>query len=170
MDFFLDIFCLTTGFWISIGLGTFLMPKIWGFFSKDIKRNYREIVSIEKGISGEAIPELDDEKPVSHIDWLMGVIERFILTVFVAFSLKNAIVAMGGWIALKLAAGWQRRKIDRPYELFLIRLLTLNALMNSVISLCFAIFGGVVFGFGIVLITKKAPIDFLEYLTTLFKN
>jgi hypothetical protein len=146
----LPIFWIITGFFISIGLGTYFVGRIREFFAKDIKKNLRE--KVEKELAGRIIPELDEENPSCHLDWLLGVVERFVFTFFVAVSLKNAIAPMGGWIALKLAASWRRRSVDKPYELLLIRLLTLNALMNSVISLCFAVLGGSVTAIGIRLV------------------
>jgi len=162
----LPVFWMFTGFFISIGLGTFSVGRIREFFAKDIKNNLKNKVKDE--LDGRVIPELNDENLSCHIDWLLGVVERFVFTVFVAASLKGAIAPMGGWIALKLAAGWQRRSVDKPYELLLIRLLTLNALMNSLISLCFAVVGGLIAGSGARLIWPDFPNMFWEDLLNLF--
>src|SRR5262249_24234343 len=36
-----------------------------------------------------------------------GLVERFIFTAFVILAPKDATLAMGGWLTLKVAASWQ---------------------------------------------------------------
>jgi hypothetical protein len=49
------------------------------------------------------------------MDWewpsvVTGIVERLIFTAFVIIAPKDTILAMGGWLTLKMAASWQREK------------------------------------------------------------
>lgn len=155
----IHFFWIITGLWFSLGLGTCLTPKILYRLRDDIKKAYVPNASRELR-AWERIPEVISEKNhlKSHLDWFMGFVERFIFSVFVAVSVKVAIVSMGGWLALKLATSWHKRKDeDRPFIQLLIRSLALSALLVGVISLCFATVGGFLIGIGIRMIWPDFP-------------
>ncbi|MCP4372776.1 MAG: hypothetical protein GY797_32425 [Deltaproteobacteria bacterium] len=151
------------------------------FFKTDIKKRFPDIISDH----GFLFPEVDDRCPKSHIDWIPSIIERLIFTFIVAISAKTALIPMGGWIALKLASGWQRRNIDKsPFDGppesttdtaedlkigLIIRLFSMNAVIGSIISLFFAFVGGISLGFGLRLI-KNENLEFLKYLLNLFSS
>lgn len=93
----------------------------------------------DKSRSGTA-----DEKSILRWGWssiITGLVERLIFTPFVVVSLESAVQAMGGWLALKMAATWQR---DRPVEvgqLYWINRAFLG-LQTGFLSLSFAMAGG----------------------------
>jgi hypothetical protein len=145
---------IITGIWFSFGLGTFVLNRFLNWLRKDIKVVFGERARNELK-AGERIPELEseDDRQKPWLDIVVGVIERFIFTVLSAISLKSAIVPMAGWLALKLATSWHKRKDDtRPYIQLLIRSLSLSALLAGFLSLFFAFVGGALIGIGIKMI------------------
>jgi hypothetical protein len=75
---------------------------------------------------------------------LTGFIERFIFTAVIGFagtdSLPYVGALMGGWLGLKLAANWQQRHDEFA------RARGILALINGLISLFFALIGGLITG------------------------
>lgn len=76
---------------------------------------------------------------------LTGCLERLFFTLAVAFGMPGAIVAMIGWLAVKMANGWQRRgpeENDEDFEKTLA--FGFGALLAGLVSMMFALVGGVI--------------------------
>ena len=73
---------------------------------------------------------------------LVGSIERLFFTILVAFNVSGTATAMIVWISVKMATDWQR--ILKPDGGLGIRSLAFTALLGSMISLFFAVIGGLI--------------------------
>ena len=115
------------GFSISLGLGHLLTP----IFLKQIREDL-----FKKLNKRYEIPNY------GSLDWLVGLLQRFFFTIIVAFDVGGAAVAMISWILVKMATNWHiiARSKDEP----LVRGVALSSLMGSLISLSFALVGGLV--------------------------
>ena len=69
---------------------------------------------------------------------LTGVIERLFFTVAVAFELSGVATAMMAWIAIKLAADWNRPSTTPDTAG------TLSAALGGLVSMLFAVTGGLI--------------------------
>ena len=126
------------GFGVSIGLGAFFTPKI---LSKI--RNY----IIEKALDrGENIKENPLDIPLDIPAWLIGTIERIFFTILVAFNVSATAAAMMAWITIKMVSDWHR--IKERNEIF-IRSMAFSSLLGNIISMFFALVGGLIFSCGI---------------------
>jgi hypothetical protein len=71
--------------------------------------------------------------------WLTGAVERLFFTVLIGFETSGAPTAMIGWLALKLATNWNypdwKEKPDA-------RTFAFSALLGGLISMLFALLGG----------------------------
>ena len=73
--------------------------------------------------------------------WLTGVVERCFFFMLIVLGISGAVEAGIGWLALKLAANWQRYDIK---ELPSAHTRALLALLAGLISLAFAYVGGAI--------------------------
>jgi hypothetical protein len=73
---------------------------------------------------------------------LLGSIERLFFTTLVAFNVSGTATAMIAWIAIKMATDWQRI-LPRGAKLW-VRSLAFSALLGNMISLLFALIGGLI--------------------------
>jgi len=73
---------------------------------------------------------------------LVGSIERLFFTILVAFNVSGTATAMIAWIAIKMATDWQRI-LPRGAKLT-VRSLAFSALLGNMISLLFALIGGLI--------------------------
>tara|TARA_R110002111_G_scaffold189680_4_gene254960 strand:- start:289 stop:717 length:429 start_codon:yes stop_codon:yes gene_type:complete len=85
-----------------------------------------------------------DDKPPSPISpRLVGIIECLFFTLAVAFDMNGVIVAMVGWITVKMAANWGSRNVPEGMsgdrEDF-----RLSALLGGLVSMGFALVGGLI--------------------------
>lgn len=53
-----------------------------------------------------------DEKELSRLPWLVGIIERFVCTGALLVGGSHGWQIIGAWIAMKVAARWQKPKAD----------------------------------------------------------
>ena len=85
------------------------------------------------------------EKPKKDIKrvypWLTGAVERLAFAVFVGLELPDATTAMMAWLALKLAANWNRSDLERTSAA---RPFLFPALLAGLISMVFAALGGMI--------------------------
>ncbi len=73
--------------------------------------------------------------------WLTGAVERLFFTVLVGLQVSGAPTAMIGWLALKLATNWNHPDWkDKPNA----RTFALSALLAGLVSMLFALLGGLV--------------------------
>lgn len=84
-------------------------------------------------------PEQTERIPIQPI--LIGILERIFFTVLVAFAVSGVATAMIVWVGAKMASGWNR--IVGGGETWR-RMLAFNGLMSSLISLLFAVVGGLI--------------------------
>jgi hypothetical protein len=80
--------------------------------------------------------------------WFLGLVERSFFTTLVGLQVAGAPAAMMGWLALKLAANWNHPDWkDQPD----IRTFALSALLAGLVSMLFALLGGMVCSGGLSL-------------------
>ncbi|MEX2163826.1 MAG: hypothetical protein WD823_06245 [Sulfuricaulis sp.] len=97
----------------------------------------------EPGLKKENQEKKDKKKKQPNVpSCLTGFIERFIFTAIIGIagtaSLPYVGGLMGGWLGLKLAANWQQRHDDFA------RARGILALINGLVSLFFALVGGLI--------------------------
>lgn len=163
---------LFNGIWVSLGLGSLLTHLLLRWLRDDIKNKMEEAAKgdLEIWENEKRFPELrtENNRLNSHLDWVLGFLERLIFTVFVIFSPKGAITAMGGWLALKLATSWHKRaEENRPNLQLLIRSLSLSALLCGAISLSFAFLGGILIKYSLYLFVNKCSEGFWKCLLSI---
>jgi hypothetical protein len=73
--------------------------------------------------------------------WLMGAVERLFFTVLIGVDVSGTPTAMIGWLALKLATNWNHPDWKAKPD---IRTFALSALLGGLISMFFALLGGLV--------------------------
>lgn len=81
----------------------------------------------------------DDSRAVPP--WLTGMMERAFFTVIVALDISGAAIAMIGWLTLKMVTNWNRSGGYRDIKQ--VRL-AFSALMAGLLSMLFAVVGGVI--------------------------
>jgi len=79
---------------------------------------------------------LGDEPAIKA--WLIGLIERFVFTVFVAFTFSPAVIAMVAWLGIKMKWIWDTEgaKKWKNYPV--------TSLVGGLISMFFAFTGGLI--------------------------
>jgi len=121
------------GLTISIRLGAVVTPYILLMIRKNI---------VEKAKArGEAIDKLyfeDLELP----GWVVGTVERLFFTMLVAFNISGTATAMIAWVTIKMLTDWHR--ILKPDAGLALRSLAFSALLGNMISLFFALIGGLI--------------------------
>lgn len=73
--------------------------------------------------------------------WLTGLLERIFFTLAVATNATGVLPAMIAWLAVKLAANWNRRPITNGEEVT-IKNYAFSALVTGLLSMLFAYVGG----------------------------
>ena len=117
---------LTFGLAISLGLGSILTPK----FLDWLRQNLLSAIDAEYHVES-----------FGALDWLVGVIERLFFTIIVGFDVSGAAVAMVSWILVKMATNWHRIIESGDNRQ---RGLALCSMMGSMVSLFFALVGGLI--------------------------
>ena len=83
-----------------------------------------------------------DDETRAVPSWLTGVIERLFFTLLVYFKLSGVPAAMLIWLTLKMVTNWNsplRKETDKKHTK-----LAFTALLAGLISLGFAVFGGLI--------------------------
>lgn len=75
--------------------------------------------------------------------WLTGALERLFFTVLIGFEISGATTAMVGWLALKLATNWNHPDWKEKPDA---RTFAFSALLGGLVSMFFALLGGLVCG------------------------
>lgn len=118
----------TYGFLVSLLLGTIVST----IFIKLI-RHFKDLKNIEKD-------KLDSKHRIGG--FFIGIIERIFFTVCTAFNLSGLVIGIIGWLTIKMASnhnllnGQERTSESRN--------LALSALLGGLISMLFAILGGLI--------------------------
>jgi hypothetical protein len=94
----LYLIALVPGYALSLGLGRFIIPR----FNDWTKRSY--LRQIRQDPATKPDPRLASGPSSNITGWL----ERGVFTPLVMIAPETAAIAMGGWLALKMAAQWQR--------------------------------------------------------------
>lgn len=77
--------------------------------------------------------------------WVTGVVERLFFTLAAAIDPSTTIPAMIGWLAIKMAANWERAPESDPFH----RSGAVLAAVLGLISMGFALGGGLICKLGI---------------------
>jgi hypothetical protein len=127
----LYLIALVPGYALSLGLGRLIVPR----FSDWTKRTY--LRHIRQDPATKPDPRLASGPSSNITGWL----ERGVFTPLVMITPETAAIAMGGWLALKMAAQWQREapKGIGPLEW---RGHAFLALQSGFLSMAFAGAGG----------------------------
>jgi len=73
--------------------------------------------------------------------WIIGVLERLFFTVLIGLDVSGAPTAMVGWLALKMATNWNHPAWKEKPDM---RAFALSALLGGLVSMFFALLGGLV--------------------------
>lgn len=73
--------------------------------------------------------------------YLTGLIERAFFTVAIGFNVPAVAPAMIGWIAVKMASHWTRSNTEHGPDS---RFLVFSALLAGLVSMFFALIGGLI--------------------------
>jgi hypothetical protein len=86
------------GYAISLGGGG-LLARYW-------------VVFLKKRID----PQYDSTTRLGVLDWSLGILERAITTTLIIWAPTLAAPFIGGWVALKFAANWEKRDVDGDFH------------------------------------------------------
>jgi hypothetical protein len=116
---------------VSLLLGSVCSYVVWDqlrrFFARTAQRQDWQV--------GQAAGRI----PVQPI--LIGVLERLFFTILIAFNVSGVAAGLGTWILVKMVSGWNRLAGgDEVWR----RMLAFNGLINNLVSLLFAIIGGLI--------------------------
>jgi hypothetical protein len=82
----------------------------------------------------------DDVKRNTVLPITIGVLERIFFTIIVAYNVSAAAAGITTWIMIKMLSGWNRFQRDE----YGYKVLSFNALICNLISLSFAVIGGLI--------------------------
>jgi hypothetical protein len=80
--------------------------------------------------------------PLDIPNWVIGLFERTFFTILVASNISGTSLAMIAWIALKMLSHWNMMSKER--ENITIRSLALSGLIGNLLSMLFALIGGLI--------------------------
>jgi hypothetical protein len=123
------------------GLGIFALGIGWlsTFLLLDVLRSCIKAKAAER----KEGKKYDDFIAAGDIpSWLVGLIERTFFTVLVAFNVSATSVAMIAWVAVKMVYHWNI--VWRERETITIRSLALSSLLGNIVSMLFALIGGLI--------------------------
>lgn len=123
------------------GLGIFALGIGWLFTSIFLKV-VRRLVSSKAAERRETKRYDEIMTPLDVPSWLVGLIERTFFTILVAFNMSATSVAMVGWVTVKMLYNWNI--LLREREDITIRSLAFSALLGNVVSMLFALIGGLI--------------------------
>lgn len=116
---------------VALLVGSYLTWKLW-----DVLHAYFHRVKKARGWS---IEEDLTERLVLY-PFLVGVFERTIFTVLIAFQVPGVGGGLMAWIGIKMVSGWNRISKGGTAE----RMLAFTGLLCSLTSLTFAVLGGLI--------------------------
>jgi hypothetical protein len=124
------------GLIFSLGLGGWLTPKSLNCIREKIKEKAKQIDKIGDDEYEEFVG-LEYFSPQ-----ITGTIERLFFMILVAFNVSGTATAMVAWITVKMATDWLVVLKDGKESWQ--RKLAFSALLGSMISLFFALIGGLI--------------------------
>jgi hypothetical protein len=86
-------------------------------------------------------PQVHDVQIARVPPWLTGTLERLFFTVLLAANVSGVPTAMVGWLGLKFATNWNRPGAP---DLATSRAFAMSALLAGLISMLFAVWGGLI--------------------------
>lgn len=115
--------------WIyGLGFSLFIGELIIWLFLKKLRNYIGDKPNLQEGAKG--IP-----------GWVTGIVERLFFTIIIGLEVSGIPTAMVAWLGLKLLTNWNHPDWkDRPGA----RDFALSALLAGLISMFFAIFGGLI--------------------------
>lgn len=117
---------------VSLILGSLFSWLTWC----GLRKFFDSIVSRK----GWDVPEEENERvPIQPV--LTGILERLFFTILIAFNIPGVAGGLFTWIVVKMVSGWNR--MTGGNETWR-RVLSFNALINSLVSLFFAVLGGLI--------------------------
>ena len=121
------------GFSFSLGLGWVITGLFLSIHEKYILNKFSD-KSIPKELSGYDFPGV------------VGIIERSFFTFAAAFYMNGTVIAMIAWIGLKIANTWPWPKENNTEtsKLDKIRRLSFASLLAGLVSMAFALIGGLI--------------------------
>jgi len=116
---------------VSLLLGSLITWVAWEMLDKYFKRMAR--------MKGWALDADDTEKIIMQ-PIVIGILERLVFSFLVAMEVSGVSTAIIGWIALKMASGWNRIAEGKTKY----KVLAFNGLIVSLLSLFIAVLGGLI--------------------------
>jgi len=125
------------GLFFSLVIGEWVTTKFLSWIKGRVRENARQMDNVE-----------DDEFEIFSGDEyfpprITGTLERLFFAVLVGFDVSGTAIAMILWVALKMATEWfsviqEQREAWKMQMVF-------SALLGNVVSLLFALVGGLIF-------------------------
>ncbi len=113
----------STGMFVSLAIG----QLVTGLFLKSVRNHYK----IELGSStSPGIPA-----------YVIGLVERLFFTIIVAFNISATAIAMIGWLTVKMVSNWNRTGGSSSADF---APAALSALLGGMVSMLFALLGGLI--------------------------
>jgi hypothetical protein len=124
------------------GLGIFALGIGWlsTFLLLNVLRSYIKTKAAERKemeVYDEFMAAADDIP-----SWLIGLAERTFFAILVAFNVSATAVAMIVWVVVRMLYNWNI--LWRQRENITIRSLALSDLLGSIVSMLFALIGGLI--------------------------
>ena len=129
------------GLFFSLVIGGLVTPKLLDWLRDKIRNKAKQIENIEE-------KEFDDFNGIEYFSRLVtGTIERLFFTILVGFNISGTATAMIVWITVKMSTNWLVviRDDNKSWK----RQLAFSALLGNMISLFFALIGGLIFSKGV---------------------
>ncbi len=125
--------------WV-FGLGIFALGIGWlctGLFLKGIRSHIKNKATErdEAGLYEDIMTPLDVPS------WLIGIMERTFFVILVTFDLSATAVAMIAWLTVKMLYNWNILTEEKNIT---IRSLAFSALLGNIVSMLFALIGGLI--------------------------
>ncbi len=117
---------------VSLIVGSFVSFLVW----LALRRWFN--VTVQR-LKWQVPPQAVGRIPVQPI--LIGILERLFFTILIAFNIPAVAGGLVTWILVKMVSGWNR--FTGSDDLWR-RMLAFNALINNIVSLLFAVIGGLI--------------------------
>ena len=131
-----------TGLFFSLVIGGLVTPKVLDRLRDKIKNKAKQIDKIEE-------KDFDDFYGIEYFSrWVTGTIERLFFTILVGFNISGTATAMIVWITVKMSTNWLVviKDDNKSWK----RQLAFSALLGNMISLFFALIGGLILSKGVI--------------------
>ena len=123
------------------GLGIFAIGIGW-LFTFIFLKVLRTHIMLKADQRKEADTYKENLTPLDVHSWLIGFTERTFFTILVAFNMSATAVAMIAWVTLKMLCNWNILLRERGN--ITLRSLAWSALLGNMVSMLFALIGGLI--------------------------